>query len=186
MKTEKFDLEDRMTAYHEAGHAVMSYLCKNSVNYVWAKPGTYQSFEFGGLTISSKPRTLSDIVSDPEQRARICCASRITEQMFFPNDWKEKKWHSSTDWENLKESLGTMGYGPEQIQNVVISTKKILSKKETRKLIRKFAWVLLHHNKHLDYIEIGIIFGYIKRKWRIKRKLTQTIYKIKRWLKSHE
>lgn len=178
----EFTLRERMTAYHEAGHAVLHYLFHDSVNYIWGKPGIYKGMEFAGVTITTRVRSMSTIADEPSIQALICAGGRVSEQIFFPNDWKKYKQGSEADWEKLSENLETVGYGSEQIQNVVISARKIFLKKENRKLIRKLAWVLLHHNKHLDYLEIGWIFGYIKKPL-IRRKFVQLKYRCKKWMK---
>jgi hypothetical protein len=178
----EFTLRERMTSYHEAGHAVLHYLSCDSVNYIWGKPGVFKGMEFAGATIASRIQSMSTIASGPAIQALVCAGGRVAEQTFFPDDWKKYKEGSETDWEMMRESLEIMEYGPEQIQNVVISARKILLKRENRKLVRKLAWVLLHHNKHLDYIEIGWIFGYIKKPL-FRQKYIQMKYKCKKWLK---
>jgi hypothetical protein len=186
MKMREFGFEERRIAYHEAGHAVMAHLLGYSVNYLWIKPGTKDGEESAGVAMiskkySEKEKVIADLVLESEKNVKINVAGRVTEQLFFPDVRTRRDYKKSGDWENLRNNLMLMGHGNEKIQNIVIGARKILQKKEARKLIRKVAWVLLRHDNHLDYLGISIVLGDIKRNWRLKRKMMPLIKKMKKW-----
>lgn len=176
------ELDRRITAYHEAGHVVVGHLMGFCVNDVYNEGTTKTGKRTGGVTVfasgeyswRSASEHFSDHVLAHEKQAKICVAGRIAEQLFFPNDWS--RYRSRSDWECLKKELE---YSLMKTSTVVNSTRKLLSRKENKRLVRRVAWVL-YHRGHIDCFEMPIILGSKKRRWRIKRKLKQFFSKIKK------
>ncbi len=178
------DIDRRITAYHEAGHVVIGHLMGLRVYSVYAGEEIFcKEKKISGLTVFALSKNgwcgtsdyFYDSVSKHEKQAKIYAAGRIVEQLFFPNDWS--RYCSHSDWEGIKRELEYCD--SVKISNIIISTRKLLRKKETNCLVRKIAWVL-YGRGHLNHLEIPIILGIKKRKWRIKRKLKQFFSKIKR------
>jgi len=176
------ELDRRITAYHEAGHVVVGHLMGFCVNDVYNEGITETGKRIGGVTIfasneygwCSASEYFSDCVLIHEKQAKICVAGRIAEQLFFPNDWS--LYRSRSDWEGLKRELE---YCLIETSTIINSTRKLLCKKENKQLVRRVAWVL-YHRGHIDYLEMPVILGSKKRRWRIKRKLKQFFSKIKK------
>ena len=185
------ELDRRIATYHEAGHAAVGHLMGFHVDGVYIGeeiPHRWKKrFELIGLTVFSSGKNgwcgaldyFDGDVLKHEKQAKIYAAGRIAEQLFFPDDWNRSC--SLLDWKGIKMELAYRGTA--KMSNIIISTRKLLSRKENKRLVRRVAWVL-YHRGYIDRFGMPIILGSKKRRWRIKRKLKQIFSKIKKRVES--
>ena len=180
MKTQIYNRDDWVTAYHEAGHAVMAMTTGFDVFQISVGETEVDGKKSLGSTsysITTSKNTLIDGVDFPllKRKGIVLLGGTVSEKTFF-GDWGDAS--ALDDRIHFYEKLGD--YTRVERDELYALTVNLFQRKEIQHQVRKLAWVLIHHNYHLDNFEVCLILSSLNRKWRVNKMLIGLRHVIKK------